>query len=185
MAGLFSVAAIAIASQGGAPPSSELVRLNEIWAHVDNRVVQQLDLMFEDGDFPAATSLLKVQYAYEPNNWDTMTNLGWMLENIDKLGEAREVYKTFIREHPKDANAVFALGYSYFLKREFKETIATLEPSLSKLPTANSYIILAKAYERLDDWKNALRVWEAQAKRFPSGSVDANIKRVKAKIAGG
>lgn len=184
MAGIIAATAALLATQGSsaAPP---LNRLDEIWAHVDNRVVNQLDLLFEDGEFPTATSILKVQYAYEPHNYDTMTNLGWMLENIEKLPEAREVYKTYIREHPNDANATMALGYSYYMKREYKETIATLEPSLSRLPTGNSYIILAKAYERLNDFKNALRVWEAQAERFPGGAVDVNIKRVKAKLKGG
>lgn len=160
-------------------------RLNEIWEHVDNRVITQLDVWFELGEFPLSASLLNVQYRYEPDNEDTMTNYGWMLENIEQIKEAREVYVEYIKGHPNDADAPFALAFSYSKERDYANVVKILEPTMTKTPHPNSYRLLAKAYERLKRDKDAIRIWELQLKAFPGDqTVMMNIKRVKARMGG-
>ncbi len=160
-------------------------RLDEIWGHVDNRVVTQLDVWFELGEFPLSASLLNIQYRYEPDDENTMTNYGWMLENIEQLNEAREVYVEYIKSHPEDADAPFALAFSYNKARDYANVIKILEPTMTKTPHPNSYRLLAKAYERMKRDKDAVRVWELQLKAFPGDeTVMMNIKRVKARMGG-
>ena len=166
--------------------SAEHRRLDEIWDHVDNRVITQLDLWYELGEFPECVSLLKVQSAYSPDDYDICTSLGWMLENVDQMNQARDVYRAFSDRHPEVGDAIFALGFSYFNARDYDNAIKCLEPSLAKNPSPNSYRVLAKAYERKNMPKEAIRIWELELKKYPDeGTAIANIKRVKAKTERG
>lgn len=161
-------------------------RINEIWDHVDNRVIRQLDLWFDNGEFPPSVSLLKVQHAYQPDDYETVTNLGWMQENTEALTDARATYLDYMVTHPKDGDAAFPLGMSYYLKREFEKAIQYLEPSLGNKPGPNTYRVLAKCYERIKKYKDAIRIWELELKRFPNEpTAIANIKRVKAMMGSG
>ena len=161
-------------------------RLDEIWDHIDNRVNTQSDLWFEDGEFPKCISLLRVQYAYTPDDYDIMTSLGWMLENVHEMDKAREVYLEFNNRHPEDGGAMFALGNSFYTKKDYDNTIKVLEPILTKAAPLDAYIIVAKSYERKGKLVDALRIWELELKKYPNaGTATINIKRVKAKIAAG
>jgi tetratricopeptide (TPR) repeat protein len=158
-------------------------RTDEIWSHVDARIVQQQDYWFEDGQFPKIISLLRIQNASDPKNYDILTNLGWMLENVEEKPEAERIYKQFEAENPEDPESSFPLGNFYSLNRKYPETIKVLEASLKKSPGPNTYRVLAKAYERMKNYKDAIRVWELQLKRFPNdGPAKVNIERVKKKI---
>ena len=161
-------------------------RISEIWDHVDNRLVTQSDVWFERGEFPMCISMLRVQYAYSPNDQDVMSSLGWMLENVEQIDDARGVYIDFSKNNPDNADAIFSLGFSYYNKKDFDNTIKFLEPSLTKNPSPNTYRILAKAYEKKGKFSDAVRVWEVELKRFPGEpTAIANIKRVKAKMGSG
>ena len=161
-------------------------RLDEIWDHVDNRVIRQLDVWFDTGEFPSSVSLLRVQYAYDPNDYETVTNLGWMMENTDLLEESRATYLGYLKAHPGNGDAAFPLGMSYYLKKEYEKAIPYLEASLANKPGPNTYRVLAKSYERIKKYSDAIRIWELELKQFPGeDTAVANIKRVKAKIAAG
>jgi tetratricopeptide (TPR) repeat protein len=170
--------------QQGVSPSK--ARLDEIWDHIDNRFVTQSDIWFEEGEFPSCVALLKVQSAYQPDDYEMMTNLGWMLENIEKIDEARAVYLDFGKRHPEIGDAMYALGFSYFNKKEYAKSIEVLEPTLAHNPSQNTYRTIARAYELLNKPNDAIRVWELELTKFPNeASAKANIARVKAKLAGG
>ncbi len=162
-------------------------RLDEIWDHVDNRVTAQLDLWFNDGYFPNVVSFLKVEYAYDPDNEDTMTNLGWMQENIDQKADAEATYKDYIAKHPANADASYSLAFMYFnTNKDYAGAVRVLEPTLKNKPKPNSYRILAKAYEKMGKLHDSLRVYELYLKNYPGdGAAEMNIKRVKAKIQAG
>lgn len=161
-------------------------RLNEIWDHIDNRFVTQQNVWFEDGNFPACVAALKVQSAYSPDDYELVTSLGWMLENIERYDETIEVYLDFGRRHPKDPNAVYPAGFFYYQRKDYAKCIKILEPTLALNPGPNTYRTLAKAFELNKRPADAIRIWELELKRFPNeGSAVANIKRVKAKMAGG
>lgn len=161
-------------------------RLNEIWDHIDNRFVTQSDVWFELGEFPSCVSLLKVQAAASPDDYDLMTSLAWMLENIDRYDDAQAVYLDFGTRHPKNGDAMYDLGRFYYQKKDYANTIKVLEPTLALNPGPNTYRTLARAYELSGKPNDAIRIWELELKRFPNElTAIANIKRVKAKMAGG
>jgi tetratricopeptide (TPR) repeat protein len=190
--GIIAATAFILATQGApkivtkSEGMASEARLNEIWDHIDNRFIIQSDVWFELGEFPSCVALLKVQTGYSPDDYEMMTNLGWMLENIERYGEARAVYLDFGTRHPKIGDAMFALGLSYSIKKEYAEVIRVLEPTLVNNPSPNTYRTLARSYEMLKKPLDAIRIWELELKRFPDElSAIANIKRVKAKMAAG
>ena len=167
-------------------PSAAPDRTKEIWDHVENRFINQADIWFDLGEFPLAVSLLKVHSASVPDDYEVMSSLGWMLENIQKKEEARSIYAEYSNRNPNDGDAAFALGFSYYNDKDWDNTIKILEPTLTKNASPNTYRVLAKSYERKSMYKDAIRIWELELKKFPGEpTAIANIKRVKAKIASG
>jgi tetratricopeptide (TPR) repeat protein len=190
--GLISAAAFILATQGApkivtaSEGTATAARLNEIWDHIDNRFIKQSDLWFERGEFPSCVALLKVQSAYTPDDFEIVTNLGWMLENIDRYPESRDIYLDFGNRHPMIGDAMYPLGLSFFSKKEYQNAINVLEPTLAKNVGPNTYRTLARAYEMLKKPNDAIRIWELELKKFPGElSATANIKRVKLKMASG
>jgi tetratricopeptide (TPR) repeat protein len=158
-------------------------RIDEIWTHATNRFVDQMDQSFEDGDFPFVISMLRVSYADEPNNYETATNLGWMLENVQEWQQAEDFYKQFIKDNPGNPEAAYPLGFFYYMRKRYSEAEAVLEPTLTKAVHPNTFRILAKCYEREQRYKDAIRVWELQIKKWPDDlPAKANIDRVKKKM---
>jgi tetratricopeptide (TPR) repeat protein len=160
--------------------------VSEIWDHVDSRVIRELDESFEVGDFPFVVDLLKVQYTYQDRDYETLTNLGWMLENIERYSEAEALYAQYKNESPKDSDSAYPLGFFYYTKKRYEECIKALEPTISfkQAPHPNTFRVVAKSYERLKKYKDAIRVWEIQRKSYPNDDATrVNIERVKAKIA--
>jgi tetratricopeptide (TPR) repeat protein len=167
-------------------PQASQARLNEIWDHIDNRFVDQSDVWFDDGEFPSCVAILKVQAAFSPDDYEMATNLGWMLENIERHDEAMAVYLDFGTRHPENGNAMYALGFGYYQKKDYANAIRVLEPTLARNVGPNTYRTLARSYEMMQKPLEAIRVWELELKKFPGElAALANIKRVKAKLASG
>lgn len=158
-------------------------RVDEIWTHATNRLADQLDQTFEDGDFPFVISMLRVSFADEPKNYDVATNLGWMLENVREWRQAEDFYKQFLADNPGNPEAAYPLGFFYYMRKQHVDAIKVLEPTLKNAVHPNTYRVLAKCYEREKKYSEAIRVWELQIKKWPSDlPAKANIDRVKKKM---
>lgn len=181
------------ASMASAQKSEPPIVLNDdqaverIWEHVDLRMVRQIDVWFDNGEFPRIISMLRARWHLSPTDYEMATDLGWMLENVKETEEAIEVYEKFIKVSPKDPNVRYPLAFLYNQKKQFEKVVALLEPTLTMkpVPDANSFRTCAKAYERLGKFKDAIRVWEMQLKAYPGDlPAKANIDRVKKKMGG-
>lgn len=171
----------------GQNPSKAPSRVDEIWDHVDTRVSRQIDLWFKDGDFPKSIQMLYFEVGFHPQDEDALTNLGFLLESTEQYPEALEAYAQFVKDNPQNPDAKFPAANLYYKQKNYKKTVEILEPTLGKgEPHPNSYRIVAKAYERMGKFKDAIRIWEKQLVKFPNDApAKANIARVKAKIAAG
>lgn len=161
--------------------------VDRVWEHVDLRLVRQVDVWFENGEFPRVISLLRARWHLSPKDYEMATDLGWMLENVKETEEAIEVYEKFIKVDPKNPNVRYPLAFLYNQKKQYEKVISILEPTLTMKPApdANSFRTCAKAYERLGKIKDAIRVWEMQLKVYPGDlAAKANIDRAKKKLNG-
>lgn len=186
------VAACMIASAQGAPsaqprsnPLASAVRQAEIWERVDSRLVEYVDRWFEDGDLDRVLSGLRLRYAMWPNDYEVVTDLGWILESMDKADETLGLYIRFRLNNPKNVESAYPEAEFYFRRRQFARVPALLEPRLSLRPHPNNFRILAHSYERMGMLRDSLRVWELYLAVAPDDTAAKNNReRVRKRIAG-
>lgn len=177
---LFAVAAIGSAQKG--PDRTE-----EIWDAVNNRFVRQLDVWFDDGEFPRCVQLLRAQAMLYPDDYDIATNLGWMQENLEKWDEAIASYERYRKQNPKDPNRGLPEAEYYFRKKQYAKIPALLEPTVKDkpYPHPNAFRVLGLSYEKLGKLKDAERVMKKFIALSPNdGAAKNNLRRIQKKLAG-
>lgn len=162
-------------------------RVDAIWNHAVDRLNTQTDIWFEDGDFPRVINLCKVMYALYPADYEVATNLGWMLENIEKWDEALAIYIKFRTENAKDPDSAWPEANFYYMKKAYQKVPPILEPTMkmARKPHPNSFRTLAHAYERMNQLQDSKRVWQSMIQTFPDDApAKNNLNRVEKKLRG-
>lgn len=176
---------IACAALGGHGGQPDPARMDAIWAEANNRVADQVDVWFDDGDYPKVIQLLKMHTEMFPADYDIATNLGWMQENVQDYPAAIKTYERFRERNPHDPDAALALAEFYFRQKRYKDVIPLMEPAIVGKPHPNAFRMLAHSYEKLGDLKNSERVWKLYIARAPSDlTAQANLRRVEKKLQG-
>lgn len=159
-------------------------RLDAIWDAADDRVSRQIDIWFNQGDYPKAIHGLTMQTHYYPHDYDVATNLGWMLENTEEWDKALGVYEGFQKANPGDKDAALPVGQYYWMKKQYAKVPPIFEPVLSKHPHPNIYRILANSYEKMKKYDQAIRVWKTYLAVYPNdGQAKVNLARDEKKLA--
>lgn len=151
----------------------------------DQALATQLDIYFDGGDFPRTIELLRARYELHPTSYERATDLGWMLENLERYDQALAVYARYRREATADPNRSLPEADFYFRKKLYPRIPALLEPAVGHSGVhPNLYRVLAHSYDRLGQFADSVRVWEIYIKLQPEdGAAKLNRDRVKAKIA--
>ncbi len=181
------VAAMGVAalSAAQAPTSS---RVDAIWDAANDRITQQIDVWFQDGDFPALVSLLSVQFELDTRNYDVCTNLGWMQENIQQWDDALATYVRYREVNPTDPDRALPEADFYFRQKAYAKIPALLEPVISSTPHPhpNVFRILAHAYEKQKLYGDAKRVYLDYIAIAPGDlTAKSNLAKVEKKLAAG
>lgn len=144
------------------------------------RASQQHDVWFELGDFPRAVASLKILHEVFPHDYALETDLGWMQENVEQYGDAIGTYIAYRKAWPDDPEAYFPEAQFYFNEHLYAKVPPVLEPSLklATRPHANSYRILASAYERMGLYADSLRIWDLYLS-FTKDDPQAKLNRAK------
>ncbi len=160
-------------------------RMEAIWDTVYNRMVDQNNIWFESGDYPRCVGMLHYQHTLWPSDYETATDLGWMLENIDRYDEALAIYVNYRKNYPTQSGAAFPEANFYYQKKLYTKVPPILEPSIAnKSMSSNGFRLLAHAYERLNMLKDAERTWSLYISLAPSdGAAKRNLERVQKKLA--
>jgi len=172
----------------GAQHKADPKRVDAIWNFAVDRINRQNDFWFDQGDFPRVINLCRVMYALYPNDYEVATNLGWMLENIERWDEALAVYIKFRTDNPGDPDAAWPEANFYYMKKAYQKVPPILEPTLkmAKKPHPNSYRTLAHSYERLNQLADSQRVWKEYLQIAPNDDpAKNNLSRVEKKLHGG
>jgi tetratricopeptide (TPR) repeat protein len=175
------VGAAAQSDQSKADPA----RIKRIMSLAEARMSSQSDIWFNDGDYPRAVNLLRYRAALEPSNYDIHTDLGWMLENVERWSEALAVYVRFRKANPDQADAALPEANFYFLKKAYAKVPPLLEDAIKKKPHPNVFRLLANSYERLGLLDDSVRVWDKYLSDHPNdGQAKVNRERVLKKKSG-
>lgn len=163
--------------------SAQANRVDAIMDFANDRMSSQIDAMFDDGDFPAVISLLRVQAEMYPADYEVWTNLGWMQENIQAWDAALVTYVRYKRQNPKDPDGALPEANFYFMRKLYAKVPPLMEPAIKGKCHPNAFRILARSYEKQNMLGDAARVYKALTTRDPNdGAAKANLKRVEDKM---
>jgi tetratricopeptide (TPR) repeat protein len=184
VASALALLAAMCSANGGKKKLTQAERLNVIWDAALARVNMQTDAWFEDGEFPRCIQLLRFQNILEPSDYETATNLGWLLESTEQNHEALATYIRYAKQNPTDPDRFYPEANFYYMKKAYAKVPALMEPTLTfKGSHANCFRILAHSYERMGMLKDSKRVWELYLKRVPTDdAAKNNLKRVEDKL---
>lgn len=185
MRNLLSMALVAVAAVSMA--QTPKTRVGQIWGAATNRMIDQQDIWFEDGDYLPSIQVLKLEAEKWPADYDIWTNLGWMEENVEEWDQALATYVRYRRQNPKDPDAALPEADYFNRKRLFSKVPELLEPEI-KYPNChrNNFVILARAYREMKMYADAVRVWKTLLKRSPNdGPAKHNLQEDSQKLAAG
>lgn len=152
------------------------------------RISNEKDSLFNDGEFPATIGIQSWEILWRPNDYEIVTDLGFMYGNIERPDLELATYVRFREQFPTWAEAAYPEAEFYYKKRSYKPVVKLLEPTLSMNPKPhpNTYRILAHSYDRLGLFKEALGIWEIYIKLAPDDpAAKVNRDKVKAKLNDG
>lgn len=177
------VAVVALVPTGGDKPTA---REQAIWSHAQSRLEQQIDIWFEDGEFPKAIHALRFENNLFPSNYEVATNLGWMQENVEDYPSATATYERYLKLNPQDPDAALPLATMLLNRKQYDRIPSLLEPAIKRSkpsPHPNTFRVLAHAHERLGHLQDSKRVWETYLRLNPKDeTAKANLRRVEGKI---
>jgi tetratricopeptide (TPR) repeat protein len=173
-----------------APDAPDQGRMDQILFACYQRMTQQSDVWFDDGDFPKVITLLKIKQRTFPEDYETATDLGWMQENVEDYDLARSTYQRYARENPADPDrllpeATFLLNRARFGKQPalYDDLVALFAAGVPKGAHPNNYRILAQTYERTKRFDKSVSVWDEYLRLRPDDlPAQASRRRVLGKI---
>lgn len=171
----------------GSAVRPDLSRVKGILEFIRGEASSQHDVWFDDGDFPRSVQSLKILHSLFPADYSLLTDLGWMLENIQENSSALITYKKYATRYPEDAEAAYPEAEFYFRNKLWSKVPPIIEPSLKLKPHPhpNSYRILARSYEMMGLLKDSQRVWDEYLAIDPNdGQAKVNLARVLKKMRG-
>jgi tetratricopeptide (TPR) repeat protein len=113
------------------------------------------------GDYEAAEGVLREAIERDPNTVKARNELGALLTEMGRQGEAVEILKDARVLSPTNRDVLYNLGAAYYLLGRYRESVAALE-SLAELNPQNEAVLwsLAKAHFKADEIESARKVWE-------------------------
>ncbi|MFM9874565.1 MAG: hypothetical protein ACKVQS_14010 [Fimbriimonadaceae bacterium] len=160
----------------------------KITVAVYDRLGVEKDSLFQDGEYPATISIQSWEVLWRPNDYQIVTDLGYMYGNIERKDLELATYVRYRKAYPKIAEAYYPEAEFYFKNRSYKPVVALLEPTITMNPKphANTFRLLAHAYDRLGMLKESLATWEAYLVLSPDdAAAKVNRDKVKAKLNDG
>lgn len=174
------------AAQRAVIPTASIGRVAEIWKFADARMSRQADRWFDKGDFPRVVQLLKVRHMINTKNYERVTDLGWMLRNLERHDEELALYVAYrMSAVEKDPDAAFPEANWYFERKLYAKVPPLLEPTLKQNPHPNSFRLLALSYERQGMLESAKKTWQTYIQGHPNDEqAKRNLERVVKKMSG-
>lgn len=161
----------------GATPASSPSQVDGITNLIVDRLWDQADEEWHQGDYPRIIALDRIIAEADPHFLEPYAVGGWLLESLGRLDEAEAFYQQGIRRNPKAAYAYYNLGFFYFNTRhDYRAAIKTFRRDVAqKDADLNDWKMLAHSYEHVGDWTQAVATWETIQARWPDG---VNVNRL-------
>ncbi len=111
----------------------------------------------------------------EQAGWE-LINQAKILISWEQYEEARRLLQQFLDQYPDShlkAEAITQLGISYYRQGDYRQTLISLEESLTEYSIGDSYeiyFLIAQSLLKLDEYENAFEQFQSLADCYPESS---------------
>lgn len=164
------------ASVQAAPTAAQQQRqASGIVSGVVDRLWNQTDAYWHDGDYPRIVALDRIVTEADPQFLEAYSNGGWLMDSLGRTQDAQAYYTLGTQNNPHAEYAYWNLGFFYFSTAHDYPAAARAFRQAVRLPDADlkDWKMLAHSYEKAQNWDLAVSTWEQTRARYPHGlSVD-------------
>lgn len=161
--------------------------MDSIWYAATNRMSQQCDLWYDEGEYLRCIQLLKIETTILPYDYDSVSLLGWFQQSTDDEAGELATYIVYRQRNPGDPLGGYLEAMYYYRKKLYAKVPPLLEPLIKQTPPPDPNVFreLAHCYEKMDLLADSKRVWEAYLAIDPQdGAAKNNLERVEKKLKG-
>ncbi len=164
------------------------IQLDGMSLDTENALIHRTDFYWHHGDYPRIIALDRVITEIDPQNIDTYSTGGWLLESDGDNAEAEAYYALGMLRNPSRSDAAFSLAMFYYnTVHEYKQAEQVLSKSVHD-PDAGvlDWKLLAHTYESEGDYVKAVATWKHIQRDYPTTpALQSNLKRDEAILANG
>ena len=110
-------------------------------------------------DHESAETSLRKAVRLDSGNWKAQQALGQLYDNLGRPDDAITAYKAALRVRPVEASVLNNLGVAYYLKKDYPQSIETLEKALHTARPEDRkrvYNNLGRAFARSGEYPRAI-----------------------------
>jgi len=159
-------------------------RVNLMINIADRVMVERTDRWFMDGQWDHSIQSLDFRRAMFPDDYDVVTDYGFLLENSGEGERALKAYREFAVAAPSDKDRLLPEASYWFKMKNYARLIEMLPATLSAKPHPNHYRMLYISYEKTGKLKEAVAICERLLADYPDDlAAKAKLDGLRKKIA--
>lgn len=181
-----SSAQAAPAASPAVPATASQIQVDGITARVVDKLWNQTDDYWHDGDYPRIVALDRVITQADPQFLEAYSNGGWLMDSLGRTGDAESYYKLGIANNPRSAYAYWNLGFFYFnTTKDYAKAARAFEQDTQQPDASlNDWKMRGHAQEKAGQWDKAVATWRTIKAKWPNGlSVDRLLREAEEKRA--
>ena len=158
---------------------------DEVLNDIANRLWEQGDKYWHDGDYQRVVGLGRIIIEIDPNDEEVVDSMAWLLWSMGDIKGADELLKYAISKAPKQGMLYANFGGHLYRTKRYDEAEKYLEQGVKVGGvTSAAYSFLGHTYTKLGKYKEAVETWRECVKRFPKYPAGPpNLKAAEARLA--
>ena len=152
---------------------------------IANRLWEQGDKYWHDGDYQRVVGLGRIIIEIDPNDEEVVDSMAWLLWSMGDIKGADELLKYAISKAPTHGMLYANFGGHLYRTKRYEDAAKYLEQGIKVGGvTSAAYSFLGHSYSRLGKLKEAVETWKECVKRFPKYPAGPpNLKAAEARLA--
>ena len=152
---------------------------------IANRLWEQGDKYWHDGDYQRVVGLGRIIMEIDPNDEEVIDSMAWLLWSMGDTTGADELLKYAISKAPKQGMLYANFGGHLYRTKRYDEAEKYLEQGVKVGGvTSAAYSFLGHTYTKLGKYKEAVETWRECVERFPKYPAGPpNLKAAEARLA--
>jgi Tfp pilus assembly protein PilF len=152
---------------------------------IGNRLWEQGDKYWHDGDYQRVVGLGRIIIEIDPKDEEVVDSMAWLLWSMGDIKGADELLKYAISKAPKQGMLYSNFGGHLYRTKRYEDAAKYLEQGVKVGGvTSAAYSFLGHTYTKLGKFREAVETWKECVKRFPKYPAGPpNLKAAEARLA--